>query len=81
MNKFRKDLVKKLGEAADHAEGRANSAAVHVVEVPELNAAERRLGLRSPNHRCSTPTSWVSTLPAGFRYGAPNGESAPCIGP
>jgi hypothetical protein len=31
-NKFSKDLIKSLGEARDHAEGRAGGARVYVVE-------------------------------------------------
>jgi len=34
LNKFTKDLIKRLGEAADHAKGRASSVRVHVVKVP-----------------------------------------------
>jgi hypothetical protein len=45
LNKFSKDLIKSLGEAADHTEGRASSARVHVVEVPDLRAIERKLHL------------------------------------
>ena len=43
MNKFSKDLVKSLGEACDHAEGRASSARVHVIEVPDVRAIRRKL--------------------------------------
>ena len=43
MNKFSKDLIKSLSEAADHAEGRASSARVHVVEVPDVRAIRRQL--------------------------------------
>jgi hypothetical protein len=42
-NKFSKGLIKSLGEAADHAEGRASSARVHVVEVPDVRAIRRKL--------------------------------------
>jgi putative transcriptional regulator len=45
MNKFSKDLVKSLGEARGHAEGRAGSARVHVVEVPDVRAIRRKLHL------------------------------------
>ncbi len=48
MNKFSKDLIKSLGEAVDHAEGRASSARVHVVEVvevPDVRAIRRKLHL------------------------------------
>jgi len=45
MNKFSKYLIKSLGEAADHAEGRASSARVHVVEVPDVRAIRRKLHL------------------------------------
>ncbi len=43
MNKFSKDLIKSLGEAVEHAEGRASSARVHVVEVPDVRAIRRKL--------------------------------------
>ena len=45
MNKFSKDLVKSLGEACDHAEGRASNARVHVIEVPDVRAIRRKLGM------------------------------------
>jgi len=45
MNKFSKALVKSLSEAADHAEGRAISARVHAVEVPDVRAIRRKLHL------------------------------------
>jgi len=45
MNQFSKDLVKSLGEARDAAEGRASSARVHVVEVPDVRAIRRKLHL------------------------------------
>jgi hypothetical protein len=45
MNKFSKDLIKSLGVAANHAEGRASSARVHVVEVPDVRAIRRKLHL------------------------------------
>jgi hypothetical protein len=43
MNKFSKDLVKSLCEACDHAEGRASSTRVHVIEVPDVRAIQRKL--------------------------------------
>jgi putative transcriptional regulator len=43
MNKFSKDLVKSMGEACEHAEGKRNSARVHVVEVPDVRAIRRKL--------------------------------------
>jgi DNA-binding transcriptional regulator YiaG len=42
MNKVSKDLIKSLGEAADHVEGGASSARVHVVDV---RAIRRKLHL------------------------------------
>jgi putative transcriptional regulator len=45
MNKFSKDLVKSLSEARNHEEGRASSARVHVVEVPDVRAIRRKLHL------------------------------------
>jgi putative transcriptional regulator len=51
MNKFSNDLIKSLGEAADHAEGRANSARVHLVEVPDVRAIRRKLHLSATGIR------------------------------
>jgi hypothetical protein len=45
MNKFSRDLVKSLGEAADHAQGRASSTHVYEVEVPDVCAIRRKLHL------------------------------------
>ncbi len=45
MNKFSKYLIKSLGEAADRAEGRATSARVHEVAVPDGRAIRRKLHL------------------------------------
>jgi hypothetical protein len=41
LHKFSKNLVKSIGEARDHAEGRASSARVHVVEMPDVRAIRR----------------------------------------
>jgi hypothetical protein len=49
MNKFSKNLIKSLGEAADHREGRASSVRVHVVEVPDVRTG----GGRSRRNRAS----------------------------
>jgi putative transcriptional regulator len=38
-------LIKSLGGAADHAEGSASSARVHVVDVPDVRAIRRKLHL------------------------------------
>jgi putative transcriptional regulator len=43
MNKFSKDLVKSMGEACEHAEGKRNSVRVHAVEVPDVRAIRRKL--------------------------------------
>jgi putative transcriptional regulator len=60
MNKFSKDLVKILGEAADHAEGRASGARVHVVEVPDVRAIRRKMHLSAQEfaqkYRIPVPT-------------------------
>ena len=45
MNKFSMDSAKSLGEARNHAEGRASSPWVHVVEVPDVRAIRRKLHL------------------------------------
>jgi putative transcriptional regulator len=43
MNKFSKDLVKSMGEACEHAEGKRNDTRVHLVEVPDVRAIRRKL--------------------------------------
>ena len=43
MNKFSKDLVKSMGEACAHAEGKRNGVRVHVVKVPDVRAIRRML--------------------------------------
>jgi putative transcriptional regulator len=43
MNKISKDLVKSMGEARTHAEGKRNGVCVHVVEVPDVRAIRRKL--------------------------------------
>ena len=43
MNKFSKNLIKSFDEATDHAKGRASSARVHVIEVPDVRAIRRKL--------------------------------------
>ncbi len=45
MNRLSRDLIKSLGEACDHAEGRRSSARVHVIEVPDVRAIRRKLRL------------------------------------
>jgi putative transcriptional regulator len=60
MNKFSKDLIKSLGEAVEHAEGRASSARVHVVEVPDVRAIRRKLHMSqeefAQSYRIPLPT-------------------------
>ena len=60
MNKFSKNLIKSLGEAADHAKGRASSARVHVIEVPDVRAIRRKLHMSQPefaqSYRIPLPT-------------------------
>jgi putative transcriptional regulator len=60
MNKFSKNLIKSLGEAADHAKGRASSARVHVIEVPDVRAIRRKLHMSQPEfaqkYRIPLPT-------------------------
>jgi putative transcriptional regulator len=46
MNKFNKDLVKSMGEACEHAEGKGVGVRVHVVEVPDVRAIRRKLRRR-----------------------------------
>jgi putative transcriptional regulator len=60
MNKFSRDLIKSLGEASDHAEGKADKARVHVVEVPDVRAIRRKLRMSqmefAQNYRIPLPT-------------------------
>ena len=43
MNKFSKELIESMTEAAEHAEGKRQAARVHVVEVPDVRAIRRGL--------------------------------------
>jgi putative transcriptional regulator len=43
MNKSSKDLVKSMGEACEHAEGKRSAVRIHVVEAPEVRAIRRKL--------------------------------------
>ena len=45
MNKFSKELIESLTEACEHAEGKPNRVRVHVVEVPDVRAIRRQLGM------------------------------------
>jgi putative transcriptional regulator len=73
MNKFSKDLVKSLCEACDHAEGRASSTRVHVIEVPEVRAIQRKLRMSQDEfarkYRIPLPTlkNWEQGRPSRDR--------------
>lgn len=43
MNKFSRDLILGMKEAAEFAEGKKIGAGVHVVEVPDVRAIRRQL--------------------------------------
>jgi putative transcriptional regulator len=43
MNKFSKDLMQGLKEAAEFVEGHKGGARVHVVEVPDVRAIRQQL--------------------------------------
>jgi putative transcriptional regulator len=43
MNKFSKELVESLSEAAAHAEGKKSAARIHVIDMPDVRAIRRRL--------------------------------------
>jgi putative transcriptional regulator len=45
MNRFSRDLVQGMKEAAEFAEGRTAAARVHVVEVPDVRAIRRQLNM------------------------------------
>lgn len=43
MNKFSKELIESLTEAAEHAEGKPTSVRVNAFEVPDVRAIRRQL--------------------------------------
>jgi hypothetical protein len=43
MNKFSRELIESMTEAAEHAEGKRQANRVHVVEVPDVRAIRRRV--------------------------------------
>lgn len=43
MNKFGKELIESMAEAAEHAEGEKRPVRVQVVAVPDVRAIRRRL--------------------------------------
>jgi putative transcriptional regulator len=43
MNKISRDLLKSMGEACAHAEGKRTGARTHVVEIPDVRAIRRKL--------------------------------------
>ena len=43
MNKFSSDLIKSMGEACAHAEGKRTGVRIHVFEVPDVRAIRRKL--------------------------------------
>lgn len=43
MNKFSRDLIKSMGEACAHAEGKRTGVRIHVLEVPDVCAIRRKL--------------------------------------
>jgi putative transcriptional regulator len=51
MSKFGEDLIQSLAEAAEHAEGKASSVRIQVVEVPDVRAIRRHL--RMSQHQFS----------------------------
>ena len=52
MNKFSRDLMQGMKEAADFAEGKKAGARVHVVEVPNVRAIRQQSTCkRSPASR------------------------------
>jgi putative transcriptional regulator len=60
MNKFSKNLIKSLSEAADHAKGRVSSAHGHVIKVPDVRTIRRKLHMSQPEfarkYRIPLPT-------------------------
>jgi hypothetical protein len=49
LNKFSKELIKSLGEAADHAEGRVSSAGSHVGDMPDARSVPPKLQTSTAN--------------------------------
>jgi putative transcriptional regulator len=45
MNKFSRDLIESLTEACEHAEGKPNAVRTTMVEVPDVRAIRRSLGM------------------------------------
>lgn len=45
MSNFGQDLIAAMKEAADHAQGKGKVARVHTIEVPDIRAVRRKLGL------------------------------------
>ncbi len=43
MSKFGQELIQSLTEAVEHAEGKADTASVRVVQVPDVRAIRRHL--------------------------------------
>jgi hypothetical protein len=80
LNKFSRDLIKSLDEAADHAEGRAISARVHVVEVPDGRAVRRKLHMSQQGIRAGLSNSSADAEKLGegsAAAGRPSGGLSP----
>jgi putative transcriptional regulator len=58
---FGKDLIASMEEAVAHAQGRSAAARVHVIEVPDVRAIRKGLGL-SQNDFSSTYRIPLATL-------------------
>ena len=43
MNNFSRELIKSMGEACVHAEGKRTGVRIHVLEVPDVRAIRRKL--------------------------------------
>jgi putative transcriptional regulator len=69
MNKFSKDLIKSMGEACTHAEGKRNDLRVHVVEVPDVRAIRRKLRMSQSEfaERFRIPLSTLKNWEQGRR--------------
>ena len=71
MNKFSKELVKSMGEACEHAEGKRDDVRVHVVEVPDVRAIRRKLRMSqsefAERFRIPLPTLKIGSRAVGNR--------------
>ena len=54
MNKFSRDLMQGMKEAAAFAEGKRDGARVHVVEVRDMDAIRQQLHMAQRSSACES---------------------------